>query len=204
MSQADLNRVRDDLATIKQAVGMELPFGRTDVRLNLMIFGAGVFASVWTALAPWGKLVLVGLIPVALVGIAYVTMDVRRSRRRTTGSPVYRRELKSGLIMAAVLFLLVKGYWMWGESMGVSARLAGATAVFLAGVGLIPWGLSSRGQRPELGAAIALILYGVAIPFVSARGVVVGAGITLAICGLAMAAIQSYQLRTAGGAHAAD
>ncbi len=35
MGECELKRVRDDLATMKQAVRVELPFGREDVRLSL-------------------------------------------------------------------------------------------------------------------------------------------------------------------------
>ena len=44
MSQTEIDRVRDDLATMKQAVGVELPFGWEDVRASLVLTAAGLIA----------------------------------------------------------------------------------------------------------------------------------------------------------------
>ena len=52
MSQAEINRIREDLETIREAAGMGLPFGWEDVWLNLagvpcglIVFAAGVFGA---------------------------------------------------------------------------------------------------------------------------------------------------------------
>ncbi len=49
MSQTEMNRVRDDLATMKRAVGVGLPIGRSDVCLSLAWAVAGVPLAAWAA-----------------------------------------------------------------------------------------------------------------------------------------------------------
>ena len=47
MSQTEMNRVRDDLATMKRAAGVGLPIGRSDVCLSLAWAVAGVPLAAW-------------------------------------------------------------------------------------------------------------------------------------------------------------
>jgi len=198
MSESDLKRVRGDLATMEQALDLGLPFGRLQVWLHLGLFAAGLFWAVWAALAPWGMWILLGVVPGILVLLGWVFLELRK------GAPRARREAKIGTVVAVVLIVLVEAYFAWGKSLGIPVRLVGAIGLFFVGVALIPWALSKRGRLHGLGAAIPLMLFGVAVPVCTARQVVVGAGMAIAVAGLAVAAIQSWQLRRSGQTHAAN
>ncbi len=71
MSQADLNRVREDLATIQHAARLELPFGKEDVRTSLWSAVCGLFITLWAVFAPWEYrwVVLVPLVAAVMMTI---------------------------------------------------------------------------------------------------------------------------------------
>jgi hypothetical protein len=59
--------------------------------------------------------------------------------------------------------------------------------------------LSSPGRRSYFAAAAALLGYGVLIPICSPRQFIIAGGVAMVFTGLATAAIQAWQLRSAGG-----
>ena len=71
MSSTDLTRVKEDLAAIRSAAGLEPPFGQEDVRASFMLAAGGAAAMLW-ALLPLGLPDQWGMIPVILLVIAYV------------------------------------------------------------------------------------------------------------------------------------
>ena len=90
MTPADLNRVRDDLETIKRAAGVGLPFGREDVRAGLWCAGCGILISAWALLGPW-EYRLVILIPLSLAVLS-ATRASMTARRKRGLEPVRWRE----------------------------------------------------------------------------------------------------------------
>ena len=60
MTQDDLARVRDDLETIKSAIGLPPRWDPREVRINLLLAAAGLAAMVW-ALVPHELSPLLGL-----------------------------------------------------------------------------------------------------------------------------------------------
>src|SRR5262245_20619394 len=89
MSDADLRRMRDDLETIREAAGLELPFDRRDVWLTLALVPAGLVMTALGAFAPREHLYLgiVVLLLACLPGLLY------RARKATTASDA-RKERK--------------------------------------------------------------------------------------------------------------
>src|SRR5262249_3654857 len=88
MSEAELRRLRQDLGTIRQAAGLDLPFGRTDVWLALGLVPAGALLSAWAWLAP-EEYLAVGLAPLVLLALAALAREAWKRRR---GSGAARRE----------------------------------------------------------------------------------------------------------------
>src|SRR4051812_38839925 len=111
MSDAELRRLRDDLATVQQAAGLGLPFGWADVREALALAPAGALLSAWAIFGPEQALA-VGLLPLLLLTLI---SGVRRfvSRHGTETAPVPRREqhFHTASLLAVVAGLTV--YFLW-------------------------------------------------------------------------------------------
>ena len=202
MSHADLERVRADLNTMREAAGDGLPFGRTDVWIGVALAGCGVVMAAWAAWAPreyrWGV-----LLPVLFFAAAYAALG-RHVGRRKGREPARWREFRLTMVAGAVVVPLAVGYMFWEKSVGVPRGVAGAAAIFFVSLGAAVVGITDRSRRNYLGSALPGVAFGAAIPLLSARGVVVAAGLCLAAAGLLTSAIQVWLLRTTGTSRAAD
>jgi hypothetical protein len=114
MSDAKLDRVREDLAVMKQVVGLRQPCERDQLWTNLALAGLGVIIAVVTActqgsatppvrgslqhLASVAAIVVPGLIAVAtLTAVSY--------RRREQAPVSWRENRQSGIVVALLPFM---------------------------------------------------------------------------------------------------
>ena len=194
MSHADLNRVRDDLETMKEAAGVGLPFGREDVRAGMWCAVCGILISAWALLGPWEyRWVILAPLSLAVVGGFRASVTARRQR---AVEPVRWREHRLSGIVAVVAVPLAIGYTQWERQLGFPRELVGAASVFFVGVGALVFAVVNRKRLYYVGAAIPLMTFGLAIPLCSASQVVIAGGLCLMAGGLATAGIQHWQLRS--------
>jgi hypothetical protein len=199
MSQADLNRLRDDLETVKRAAGVGLPFGREDVRASLWCALCGVLVSTWALLGPWEYRWVVA-IPLALAALGGVRA-YRRAHRERGAEPVRWREHRLAGAAALVAVPLALAYMLWERQVGVPRQFIGAASVFFLGVGLLIFAVLDRRRRPYAGGAIPLMAFAAAIPLCSPAQVVIAAGLCWAAGGIATAGLQAWQLRRNANDH---
>ncbi|UCD29965.1 MAG: hypothetical protein JSV03_05685 [Planctomycetota bacterium] len=194
MSQVDLDRVREDLATVKQAAGMELPFGWEDVWLNVFVLSVGgMVAVIWTFL-PHSLPHSLGLIPLLIVAVVY-GIRLRIKYRRSTGrSSIRRREYTASFVIAAVVGTCAIVYRLWGTRLGLPLSILQGIAIFFVGLMLVGPAVLDRSRIYCLGISLPFILCGLAIPLLSIPAVALVGGACV-VSGLAMAAIQAWQLR---------
>jgi len=201
MSQTDLNRVRDDLDTMKQAAGIGLPFGREDVRMGIWLAVCGILISAWALLGPWEYRQVV-FIPLGLA-ILVAARTAAAARRQRGSEPARWREHRLSLVGLLVILPIVFGYMRWERQLGLPREVVGAAAVFFTGAGLLVFAVADPKRRYVAGAAIPLMVTGLAIPLCTPSQVLIGAGLCWTVAGLATAAIQHWQLRRYGRDHAA-
>ncbi len=202
MSQANLNRLRDDLEIMKQAAGVDLPFGREDVRASLWCALCGVLVSTWALLGPWEYRWIVA-IPLTLAVLGGV-QAYRRAHRERGGEPVRWREHRLSGTAALVAVPLAIAYMQWERQVGVPRQFVGVASVFFVGVGLLIFAVLDRRRRPYAGGAIPLMAFAVAIPLCSPTQVVFAAGLCWTVGGSATAGLQSWQLRRGSNNHDAN
>ena len=202
MSETELNRVRDDLATIKQAAGLELPFGKEDVRLSLWSAVIGVFVTACAVFSPW-EYRLVVFVPIGMATLITVRAG-RKARQQRTKQPSRWREQRTAGIAVLVFLPLAIGYKYWERELGMPREMAGAAIVFFFGVGVLVAAVIEKKRLYYAGGAIPLMAFGISIPLCTPQQVMIAAGLCWITGGLAVAAIQSWQLRTNGTEHAAD
>ncbi len=202
MSQANLNRVREDLATIQHAARLELPFGKEDVRTSLWSAVCGLFITLWAVFGPWEYRWVV-LLPL----VAAVVMTIRataEARRLQTRQPVRWREHRLSGKAALVAAPVAIGYLYWERWIGMPREFTGAASVFFCGLGTLVFSVLDRRRLYYAGGAI-LMAFGAAIPHCSPQQVIIAGGLCWTVGGLVVAGIQTWQLQQVDGTeHGAD
>lgn len=204
MRGEELRRVKEDLATIKGAAGLELPFGWDDVWWNLAIGLSSLIGLVW-ALAPHGMRKHWGLAPAVALAV-YYTVHMRVKYRRNTGrSPLRRREYTREAIAAVCGVLVALVFVYWARHWGIPRRHIGAAGIVMAAFILAFFTLRNRhlflGVLPLI---VTFILAGVAValwPQVPTEALVAGA---FSVGGVASAGAMAHFIREADVEHAAD
>ena len=197
MGQAEINRIREDLETIREAAGMGLPFGWEDVWLNLALVPCGLIESAAEVFGPPERRMLMAMpalgVVVAAVGLRY------RFRKSTGRSPVRRREYDLAL-RAGLLYAVLAGVFLaWAKSSGQPIQMMGGVATAMAGGLCAVLATTSPGRRYWSAAAVVLIAYGLVQPLCSPRQLAVAGSTAMGVAGLLTAAIQAEQLRRGDG-----
>jgi hypothetical protein len=202
MERPELERLQGDLTVIREAAGIELPFGWEDVWTGFAIGVLGGIAFAWGALvrqwpAHWG------FVPMIVLVVPYAIWVRIRYRRSTARSVVRRREYTAGLVLIPVALVVAVIYRVWARHLGLPMGTVQAIAILGGGCAvLLPAILDAR-RVSLLPYAVALILAGLVMPWVRIPGpAVVGLGI--AVAGPVGSLIQIYQLRNAVRHYAAD
>jgi len=193
MSRADVDRIREDLATMKKVAGVELPFGREDIWLSVALSIGGIIAVIWTLL-PHDLPHHWGFVPFLILVVVYVVRLRIKYRRSTGRSPVRRREYTAGLLLAVIVFPLAVISRLWFVRLGIPLLYLQGIGFFVVGLALIFLAVLDRSRIAMLGMALPAMLCGLAIPFLEVpAATLVGGAIALGC--LFTAAIQSWQLR---------
>jgi hypothetical protein len=194
MSVNEIDRVKEDIEVIKEAAGLELPFGWEDVWLSIYLIPVGVWLAIWRFL-PFQPSRLWRVLPVAVLGIVYVFLRIKY-RRSTGRSPVRRRGYSVVLFLTPLCALCAGGYFVWVIRSGRDFVSAVGGMWFFMGLMLLIFAFAERGRLFYLGWAIPVILFGIANTIWSGLNMLdMNVGIVLIAGGSATAAIQAYQLK---------
>lgn len=203
MSDADLDRVRRDLETMKEAVGTELPFGPKEVRRTFLHSLLAVPLALWATVGPGTYMSLVIIVTLVVIAIAESSLG-RKFRRQRFEHPFRWREYRYQLLgeLAAVPFIL--GFFCWAVANGTPPRtMMGLVLLVGGGIFLFIAAFSPK-RRFYGGMGLAMIACGSVMPWCLDRG----DGLTLALLffvgGSLSAAIQAWQLRRVERSHDAD
>ena len=194
MSKQELERVKEDIEIIKEAAGLELPFGWEDVWLSIYLIPVGVWLAIWKFL-PFQLSRLWRVIPVTVIFIVYVLLRIKY-RRSTGRSPVRRRGYSVGLFLTPVLGLCAGGYIVWVIRSGRDFVSAVGGMCFFMGLMLLIFAFAERGRLFYLGWAIPVILFGIATTIWPGLSVLeMNVGILCVTASSSTAIIQAYQLK---------
>ena len=211
MKQANLNRVRDDLETIKQAAGINLRLRQHDVWMSLGVAAAGIPLALTTPWQPagawiasvWMEVALIA-IPAALVFCLWARIDracVRQSPNDVRATVFWDPRAAKSILPAALAAI---AFFVAALATGVAFRAAVASAVFILGVGMLMLPILDRSRWIYFGQAIPTLLFGLAIPLWWQHYPTLVIGGWFILHGLSTAALIQWHLYRNGYEHATD
>jgi hypothetical protein len=210
MSEANLDRVREDLAVMKQALGVRPPFEDGHVWVCLALAGVGIvvvaltlFTSIATLPVTQGSVAHLTYIALLVLPVLLVFAGVGMvANRQKALAPLLWREFRVSLFVAIIAVPLYIGFLIWAVWSGISPGAITATTLFLTGLFSLMGALSESRHRYILGWAIATLLAGACSPLgtYSSAGILVGGWLFLG--GLLTAGLMAWQLRKGGGYNA--
>lgn len=208
MSDDELGRLKGDLAVIRGAMGLHLPFDRGILVAGISLAATATAAAVLSLLVERDSLqqALPGCIMVAgLMGL-YL-----RSRRLPDLDSRVVAQVAVSISIYGVVWVAACGYLIAGVAGPLlepsrTAALHASSVVLLLVFSLFLFrsALASRQQHYCLGLAASTLLAGMLLPVVDWRFSEALAHVSMAVGYLAAAAIQSAQLREAAASHASD
>ena len=198
MSVSEIERVKQDIATIKEAAGLELPFGWDSVWVNLIglpCAGLGCLLYWWIFHRPSVFMVLT---PAILLQV--VDRCVRpKYRPSASRSATKRRGYKVGLYGGIFIGAVMGAFMGWAIQAGISVATLTSGAITMSGLTATLMAFQRKETLPLLGLGIPATLVGISIAvWPTADAIVRNACIALFVAGPAMAFIQMCQLKRYG------
>ena len=167
MSSSKLDRIQNDLNTIRTVTGGDLPFDRWDASWTL---ATGCFAALPAIVGMAGVqtrwvLLLSGMPFVAAVIFA-VVRNYRAAHPSKSCPPEKRKEYRLGnVIMLVVVVPLLFGFRFWATSAGAPVAVANGCVMMFLGLLLVIEGLYNSQRRATLLPGIAAIAGGCMWPY---------------------------------------
>jgi hypothetical protein len=210
MPSEPLHRVQEDLATVRAALGTELPYDRSHIAMYLAGTGLGVLLIVLAlfGLEMYVRPVIGG--SVALMLLAWAVQVRYLRAHRDTAPARWRWGRKEGVASVPAILLLV-GYVVWvatlarsrGEWGPRNAFMLGSAVFFFLGVAGCAWVVADFRRWHLLGASASLLFAGLLMPLCMTRSqFYLLLGVMCAGGGLASALLLSWQLRQHEASHA--
>ncbi len=203
MSNTSVDRVREDLAVIRQALGKQLPYGWKQVRDSLILALVGTVIAAITGLTGIAALpaepgsprnLLYGALVAAPILLLFFAGGSVAYRRKAV-HPLEWREMRKGLAAFAVTLALFFGFLHWATSHGQPAAAFINAGVVFSGLFWLVGSFCDPRYRHFWGWGVSTLLFGAAMPLGSYQTAGIFAGCWLMLGGLSTAAIMAWQLR---------
>jgi len=195
MSVSEIDRVKEDIEVIKEAVGLELPFGWDSVLVNFLLFPAmGLWwLIIWFLSEKPSRLVMAIPLFVMLAVFSYLRFKYRKSSGRAS---IKRQEHNLNLVELILFIPILIVYFTWARHAGYDTAFVGAGICIVLGITHTVAALHLKGRLYWLGGGIPVAVFGVALLiWQSPTAVVLNGSIFSCVIGLAMGSIQAYQLK---------
>lgn len=208
MSDDELGRLKGDLAVMRSAMGLHVPFGRGVLAVGVSLTATAALAAIVSLLVERDS--VQQALPTAVMVAGLVGLYLRS--RRTTGlDPEVVHQVAVSIGIYGVVWVAACGYLIAGVA-GPSVGPSRTTALHACSVGLlliftyflVSSAFRSRQRHYCLGLAVSTLLAGMLLPVVDRHYSYPLAHGLMAVGYLAGVAIQAAQLREAAASHAAD
>ena len=203
MTSVELDRVRKDLEAMKQAAGMELPFGREDLKWGWIDGLVFVPLAAWAWFGP-GTYMSLAIILSLLATLPGGWVLQRKYQRQRDRHPSRWRNQRLGtlvLLGAVPLILLI---FVWAIANGTPPNTMVGLVLAVGGGVFTLIGLVSRIRRYMIGMGVAMIACGLVMPGATDRQVGLAFALMFIVGATVSTAIAAWQLRAEESGHATN
>jgi hypothetical protein len=196
MNEKEFERVKADMEIIKEAAGLDLPFGWDSVFMNMVLLPLmGIYYLIFyfgfSNRSSW----LWSLVPAVVLFAAMGYLRVRY-RKSTGRSAAKRNEYGFTFYSNVVIGLAAAGYFWWARAKGLNTIDVATGIILMVGVFGILLAFFMKGRLYYLGGSIPLLLWGGSMMIWNTDSIVVlYACLTAIIGGIAMGCIQTIQIK---------
>jgi hypothetical protein len=194
-TSADIDRVKQDLTAIQDAIGTDYPFGWVTVAAWLaiaVVSGIGAIAA-WTGSAAAGAITALLALAVVAAVVSW-TMSSRGARAAGPGAwREVRRLAAAKLLVGPALLVFVA----WQLYTGADPIYLISSTAFIAGILVTIYATTRPSRLAGLGVGLPLLAFGALVPIIPPDNLALGAACTGVTAGLSCAAIITAQLRAA-------
>jgi len=195
METKELERVKSDIEIIKEAAGLELPFGWDSAFVNLILYpitGIWILIYLYVAKKPTPFWVIVTF-AVVLGILGYLRFRYRKSTGRSSAK---RNEYGFTFYSNIAIGLVAGAYIFWARAKGLDTTTVGAGLALMLGVFGVLLAIFMKGRLYYLGGSIPIILLGISfLVWTTSKIVILNCCLALIIAGIAMGCIQAFQLK---------
>ena len=203
MSDADLDRVRRDLETMKEAAGTELPFGRADVKRDVLQGLLAVPLALWSTVGPGTHMSLAIILTLIALVVPGLTWGVKHRHQRFQ-RPSRWREYRYEILLPLVAAPFLVFFACWAIANGTPPMTMVGLVLIAAGIGACLIALFSQRRRTWGGMGVAMMACGVVMPWCTEQQTGLAMALLFIVGGSATAAIGAWQLRRNEGNHGTD
>ncbi|MCK4850522.1 MAG: hypothetical protein KAT11_04180 [Phycisphaerae bacterium] len=200
MSVNEIERVKEDIDTIKEAAGLGLPFGWDYAWLYLFAPPAlGVwFLAYWLIADRPSRYVMVAPAVLLLAVLGYLRFKHRRS---TGSSAIKRREYGINFYGSIIIGAVIAVFVIWVKRTVINTAYLGSGVLIMGGLMVTLMAFQGKQRISYLGSGIPGILFGISMAvWPTADAVIRNGCIMLVVAGPATALIMMYQLKHSGTA----
>lgn len=193
MANKEIDRLRDDLSTMRRALKLDVPYDEQDIPVVLLL-GIGAMITVAAVeLTSW-DLRSTAAVMLAPGLLAYVRRCVL-TREKRSERPGLWKEYRLSIIATAAVTPLAVGWIWWSHQFGTGAQHSGSTIVFCMGVVLLGIGILDARRRVALLVAAPMIAFALAIPMLPPDRIGTAGLGALGLALTSMAAFMWWQMR---------
>jgi hypothetical protein len=187
MPNDEIERLRNDLTTIRSVLRLDKPYDARDIP-SILLMGLGALVSIpLLVFTMWHqRLTLILALMPGFMLYAHRYLTVKRSK---DAHPELWREHRLGLVAGAIAFPLAIGWIWWSQTQfGTTREAPGAAVMFCIGVFMIIIGALNAMRRTYLIGGVGLAAFALVIPWLTPRQIAPVGATVLAIVSLLTAA----------------
>lgn len=188
MAHEDINRLKEDLSTIRQALKLDKPYDAKDIPSALLVGAGALVALPLVEFTSWNRqlILILALLP-GIVAYWRRYVEVQKAPPERTE---LRKEFKiAGLAVVTVIPGAISFLW-WHQWNGISTVAAGSAILFCMGMVWLGIGLLDATRRSYLIGSVFTIAYAVLLPMLTPQRIAtVGVGVLALVCLLTAAFI---------------
>lgn len=166
MTSSELDRLRNDVDTLRTLAGMDLPFDRFDVRGMLVLGCCAVLPAVAGLTGVELRWLLLGsAVPFVIAVLGVMGRNYRAAHPGKACPQEKRKEYRLGVPVTLAIFPLLPGFHVWATRSGAPADVAHGCVLLFVGFLLFIQGIMDSARRSAILPGVVAMAGGLLWPY---------------------------------------